>query len=387
MKKKSLNISTKLARAGINPKNNFGIPNPPVYHASTILYPDSKSRRSRKVAYEYGRYGTPTSDALSISVAQLYEAEGTILTPSGLAAAVTALLTFIKAGDHILVTDSTYGSTRNFMTEYLPRIDVEVEFYHPNINFKDLKKLLRSNTTVIYFESPGSHTFEIQDLPALSKVAKKNKIITLADNTWATSLGQNSFKLGIDVVIESFTKYVVGHSDVMMGGVISNGKHLKNLKKQAKLMGQCSGPDDIFLALRGLRTMELRLKKSFNSSLIIAEWISTIPLVKQVLHPGLTSHPDHLIFKRDFKIGAGLFAFVLNLKDLEKVDLFIDSLKLFGIGASWGGFESLILESDIEKIRFHQTYNKGTLIRLAIGMEDPEDLIDDLNQAFEQILK
>ena len=295
------------------------------------------------------------------------------------------ILSFIKPGDHFLVTDSAYGSTRKFITEYLPSINVEVELYKPRIKSKEFERLIRKNTSLIYFESPGSLTFEMQDLPALTKVAKKYQIITITDNTWGTALGQNPFKLGVDAVIESYTKFVSGHSDVMMGGVISNGKNLTKILRQADIMGQCTGPDDIYLALRGLRTMEIRLEKSFFSSIEIAEWISKNKMVTNVLHPATKFHPDHKIFKRDFKIGAGLFSFELDTHDIKTVDKFIDSLELFGIGASWGGFESLVIEADINKIRNHKTYKNGTLLRLAIGMEDPKDLIDDLDQAFKKI--
>ena len=385
MSDKKLSRSTKIAHAGLNPEENFGIPNPPVYHASTILYPDSKSRRHRKVPYEYGRFGTPTSNAICKVISDLYDAEGTVIAPSGLAAATIAFLAFLRPGDHILVTDNAYGSTRNFISEYLPSININVEFYPPTIKPDQLEKMFLTNTKLIYFETPGSLTFELQDLSVLTKVAKDKNIITLTDNTWATALGQNSFDLGVDIIIESFTKYIVGHSDVMMGGIISNGDFLKKIKKQARIMGQCCGPDDIYLALRGLKTMELRLKQSFASSLIIAEWLSNVPLVLKVLHPGHKSHPDYKIFTKDYKLGAGLFAFELKTKDLEKVDRFIDNLNLFGIGASWGGFESLVLEADLEQIRDHKTFKDGTLIRLAIGLEDPNDLINDLSLAFEQI--
>ena len=200
-------------------------------------------------------------------MAELYNADGSIIAPSGLAAAVVGILSFVKSGSHILVADSAYGSTRNFITNFLPSIGVNVEFYEPRIKSQNLNKLIKNNTSLIYFESPGSHTFELQDLPSLTKVAKTYNVTTITDNTWATILGQNPLDLGVDAVIESYTKYVTGHSDVMMGGVIARGKKFKQIKKQSELMGQCSGPDDIYLAFRGLRTMKVRLEKSFNSSL------------------------------------------------------------------------------------------------------------------------
>ncbi len=385
MTKKKFKLSTKLARSGLNPKNNFGIPNPPVYHASTILYPNAASRRNRMVPYEYGRFGTPTSEALSKAISGLYDAEGAVLLPSGLAAAIVSILAFVNSGDHILVTDSVYGSTRQFIKEYLPRIDVKVDFFPPKLAPSKIKGLFKANTKLIYLESPGSLTFELQDLKAISQIAKESNIISLTDNTWATAIGQNCFKFGIDVVIESFTKYVVGHSDVMMGGIIANAEYLDRIKKQTRIMGQCCGPDDVYLALRGLRTMELRLNKSFQSSLVIAEWLSKNPYISKVIHPAREDHPDNVIFQRDYCLGAGLFSIELKTKKSNSVDAFIDELNLFGVGASWGGYESLILEAELEDIRIHETYKDGKILRLAIGMEDPEDLIRDLDNALKQI--
>ena len=385
MTKKQSKLSTKLARSGLNPKKNFGIPNPPVYHASTILYPNAKSRRNRDVPYEYGRFGTPTSEALSKSISDLYNAEGAVLLPSGLAAAIVSILAFVNSGDHIMVTDSVYGSTRNFLQDYLPRINVEVEFFPPRLPPSKIKEHFKENTKLIYLESPGSLTFELQDLRSISQISNENNIISLTDNTWATALGQNCFLLGIDVVIESFTKYVVGHSDVMMGGVIANGKLLEKIKKQVRIMGQCCGPDDIYLAIRGLRTMELRLNKSFESSLVIAEWLSKHPFISKVIHPARKDHPDYNIFQKEYNKGAGLFSIELNTKNLKTVDTFIDELRLFGIGASWGGYESLIIEADLEDIRIHETYKEGKILRLGIGLEEPEDLIGDLENALRKI--
>lgn len=385
MKKSKKNISTRLSRVGLNPKSNYGIPNPPVYHASTILYPNSKSQRTKKVKFQYGRTGTPTSDTFCNAIADLYEADGSVITPSGLAAAVVGILSFVQKGSHILVTDSAYGSTRNFISKFLPTIGVDVEFYSPTISSKDFQNLIKENTSLVYFESPGSLTFELQDLPRLSKITNKLNITTIADNTWGTILGQNPLNLGISAVIESYTKYVSGHSDVMMGGVIARDNNFRKIKKQAEIMGQCTSPDDIYLALRGLRTMEVRLEKSFASSVKIANWISKVSHVKNVFHPATIHHPDNKIFKRDFNIGAGLFSFELTEKDPKKIDKFIDSLELFGIGASWGGFESLILHADLKNIRYFDNFKHSTLIRLAIGLENPEDLIDDLNKALNKL--
>ena len=385
MKNSKKNISTTLSRVGLNPILNYGIPNPPVYHASTILYPNSKSHRTKKVKYQYGRFGTPTSETFCNAIADLYDADGSIVAPSGLAAAVVGILSFIKKGSHLLVTDSAYGSTRNFISKFLPTIGVEVEFYNPRIKPKEFEKLIKENTSLVYLESPGSLTFELQDFPKLCQITNRLNIKSIADNTWGTVLGQNPLNLGVDAVIESYTKYVSGHSDVMMGGVIARNNNFRKIKKQAEIMGQCTSPDDIYLAIRGLRTMEVRLEKSFASSVTIANWISKISHVKNVFHPATKHHPDNKIFQRDFNIGAGLFSFELLEKNPKKIDKFIDSLELFGIGASWGGFESLVLQADLEDIRKFENFKNSTLIRLAIGLENPDDLINDLNNAFTKL--
>ena len=384
MKKKNLRTSTKIVQAGMNTKINFSVPNVPVFNASTVLHENIEQYRENK-ENSYARYGTPTSDALINAISSLYNSDGAVLSSSGLSSCMLAILTFAKSDDHILVTDSVYGSTREFIKNILPRYKINYEFFDPKINSKDIKKLFKTNTKLIYLESPGSLTFEIQDIAGITKAAKIKNITVITDNSWATALGMNCFNEGVDVVIESLTKYTSGHSDLIMGCIISNGNFLKKIKKTSKLFGQRSGSNDIFLALRGLKTVELRLQKSFSSSLKVAEWLSNQSEVEKVLHPARDDHPENYIYKCNYKMGSGLFAFILKTRDLRLSDKFINNLNLFGIGASWGGYESLVSYSDIKNIRSFNYYENKVIIRLAIGLEDPKDLIDDLSNAFIQM--
>ena len=375
---------TRLVRSGMDPWDNEGIPNPPVYHASTILKQSNTEHLESKSKYDYGRTGTPTSISLQIALAELYGMDGSVLTSSGLAAITTATLAFVSSGAHLLASDSIYQSGRRYLTETLPKFGVEVEFFPPRITPQELKKLIRPETALIHFESPGSMTFELHDLPALTAVARSAGVPTMLDNTWATALGLDCVEMGVDVVVEALTKYVGGHSDLMMGAIVANGPFLDKVKYEAFQLGQCSGPDDIYLATRGLRSLHLRLDRSMQSSLQIAEWLSEQPEVSTVIHPARKDHPDHMIYQRDFKGGAGLFCFELKNQPQHSIDRLIDSLELFGIGSSWGGFESLIQQGRINEHRSFD-YPIGPLIRVAVGAENPDDLINDLKQAFDAI--
>ena len=375
---------TRLVRSGMDPWDNEGIPNPPVYHASTILKQSNTEHLESKSKYDYGRTGTPTSNSLQIALAELYGMDGSVLTSSGLAAITTATLAFVSSGAHLLASHSIYQSGRRYLTETLPKFGVEVEFFPPRITPQELKKLIRPETALIHFESPGSMTFELHDLPALTAVARSAGVPTMLDNTWATALGLDCVEMGVDVVVEALTKYVGGHSDLMMGAIVANGPFLDKVKYEAFQLGQCSGPDDIYLATRGLRSLHLRLDRSMQSSLQIAEWLSEQPEVSTVIHPARKDHPDHMIYQRDFKGGAGLFCFELKNQPQHSIDRLIDSLELFGIGSSWGGFESLIQQGRINEHRSFD-YPIGPLIRVAVGAENPDDLINDLKQAFDAI--
>ena len=375
---------TRLVRSGMDPWDNEGIPNPPVYHASTILKQSNTEHLESKSKYDYGRTGTPTSNSLQIALAELYGMDGSVLTSSGLAAITTATLAFVSSGAHLLASDSIYQSGRLYLTETLPKFGVEVEFFPPRITPQELKKLIRPETALIHFESPGAMTFELHDLPALTAVARAAGVPTMLDNTWATALGLDCVEMGVDVVVEALTKYIGGHSDLMMGAIVANGPFLDKVKYEAFQLGQCSGPDDIYLATRGLRSLHLRLDRSMQSSLQIAEWLSEQPEVSTVIHPARKDHPDHMIYQRDFKGGAGLFCFELKNQPQHSIDRLIASLELFGIGSSWGGFESLIQQGRINEHRSFD-YPIGPLIRVAVGAENPDDLINDLKQAFDAI--
>lgn len=388
--KKKLNIETISTHSGLNPKGNFGIVNPPVYHASTILSPTIKEYRNKKnKKYTYGRNGTPTHDALEKAISDLYGSDGCVLAPSGMAAITNSFMAFLKPFDHILVPDCIYGSARRFVEQELKKLKIEFDYYDQR-NLKNLENIIKTNTKLIYIESPGSYTFEIIDIKKVVNFAKKNKIITIIDNTWGTALYFNALKFGVDVVIEAITKYIGGHSDLMMGVTVSNKKYLKHINRWKKNSGQYVGTDDIFLALRGLRTLSLRLKKSEENSIKISQYFLSQKEIKNVFNPALKSHPDHSLWKRDFNGSSGIFGIEFKNKINEKhVEYFADNCRLFGKGASWGGYESLMTMTDIKSMRKLKTsyVPEGPYLRVYVGIEDPSDLINDIANAFNLMRK
>ncbi len=374
--------STKVTLSGRNPEENFGIVNPPVYHASTILYPDVAALETRNQKYSYGRRGTPTIDALENAITELGGGYGTRLAPSGMAAISTAILSFVEAGDHILVTDSVYSPTRIFCDSVLKRLGVETEYYDP-LAGAAIGEKLRPGTRLVFTESPGSQTFEIQDIPAISKVAAEHGVLVFTDNTWASPLYFKAFEHGVDVSIQAATKYIVGHSDVMMGSITTNEACWKQLYDSHGAMGQTAGPDDIFLALRGLRSLDVRLERHMNNAIEIARWLEARPEVAKLLHPALPSHPGHDLWKRDFSGASGLFSLILNPCSKPARDAFLNALQLFGMGYSWGGFESLVIPFDPATYRTATAWReRGHALRFHIGLEAVEDLVDDLANAF-----
>jgi cystathionine beta-lyase len=376
---------TRLVVTGRNTEEQHGFVNPPVYHGSTVLYPDAASLKAHKARYTYGRRGSPTTDALQDALSELDGAAGTVLAPSGLAAVSCALLAFVEAGDHILVSDSVYRPTRTFCDTALARLGVAVEYYDPCIG-AEIAKLLRPNTRVVFTESPGSQTFEMQDVPAIAEAAHAAGALVLMDNTWATPLYFRPIEHGADVAIQAGTKYIVGHSDVMLGVIGANAAAWPRLKAFHGSFGLHVGPDDVYLALRGLRTLGVRLERHQASALRVARWLQTRPEVARVLYPALESDPGHGLWKRDFKGASGLFGVVFRACPDRAVEAFLDSLTLFGLGYSWGGFESLAIPCDVAAYRTATCWTaEGPLIRLHIGLEDPDDLIADLNQALERI--
>jgi cystathionine beta-lyase len=370
-------INTRLAHVGNDPRDFFGFVNPPVVHASTVLFPDAATMATRNQKYTYGTRGTPTSDALAIAIDALEGSAGTILVPSGLAAVTIPLLAFLSAGDHVLIVDSVYAPTRNFANTMLKRLGVEVEYYHPHAG-AGIGELMKPNTKVVFTESPGSNTFEMQDIPAIASEAHQRGAIVMMDNTWATPVYFRALDYGVDVSIHAATKYPAGHSDVLLGTVSANAGCWPKLHETFITMGCCAGPDDVYQVLRGLRTMGIRLERHGKSALELARWLETEPGVASVLHPGLESHPGHGLWKRDFCGASGIFSIVLAGGGQKQAHAFLDALQIFGLGYSWGGYESLAVNVSLADRVIAKGPYDGPLLRLQIGLEDLEDLKADL---------
>ena len=377
---------TLLVHAGRDPERYQGMVNTPVFRTSTVLHPDLESYEApRDEDYQrisYGRNGTPTTRALEEAVARLEGGYRAVAVPSGLAAILASLCAFVKNGDHLLVVDSVYGPTRNFCNARLKPNGVDVEYYDPLIG-AGVARLIRPNTRAIFCESPGSLTFEMQDIPAIAAAAHAREIPVLADNTWGTPYFFRSFERGVDISIHSATKYIVGHADAMMGIIVTNQQHWRTVRRTVADYGYSVSPDDCYLALRGLRTLGVRLKHQMQSALKVAGWLRARPEVKRVLFPALEGDPGHAIWKRDFSGAAALFSFVMAVADGRQTAAFVNALELFGIGSSWGGYESLVSVAHAEKIRTATRWNPGgETIRLHVGLEDPDDLIADLQRGF-----
>jgi len=375
---------TRLVTSGRDAKAYHGFVNPPVYHASTLLYPTAEDQVAHRSRYNYGRRGTPTSEALEEALRELdgEGCAGVALLPSGLAAISAALLATARAGDHILVTDSVYRPTRNFCNGVLKRLGVETTYYDPLLG-ADIAKLFKPTTRVVFVEAPGSQSFEMQDIPAIAEIAHAKGALVLMDNTWATPLYFRAFEKGVDLEIQAGTKYIGGHSDIMFGCVSANAATLPALKDTVYSMGLCVGPDDMYLALRGLRTLGIRLARHFQSGLRIAQWLEKRPEVLRVLHPALATDPGNELWKRDFTGACGLFSVVLKPTSEKSVHAFLNELALFGLGYSWGGFESLAILFDCAEYRTATKWAPGgPSIRFHIGLEDTDDLIADLEHGF-----
>ncbi len=375
---------TRLVNAGRDTKGQHGFVNPAVYHASTVLYPTAEDQVAHRSRYQYGRRGTPTSEALENALRELEGdgCAGVILLPSGLAAISTALLAIAGSGDHILVTDSVYRPTRNFCDGVFKRLGVETTYYDPLIG-AGIAKLCKPNTRAVFVEAPGSQSFEMQDIPAIAAAAHDKGALVVMDNTWATPLYFRPFEKGVDVAIQAGTKYIGGHSDIMFGCVSANAATYPKLKETMNALGLCAGPDDMYLALRGLRTMGVRLARHYQSGLSVARWLAQRPEVARVLHPGLPGDPGHGIWQRDFTGASGLFSIVLKPTNETSVLAFMDELALFGMGFSWGGFESLVILFDCTTYRTATKWAPGgPTLRFHIGLEDVDDLTADLERGF-----
>lgn len=381
-------FQTLLARAGRPAIHTHGFVNPPVVRGSTVLYPSCADRiatgkRRLEQAVIYGTHGTPTHFALEDMIAAIEGGTRAQIVSTGLAAVTTPLLAFLNAGEHCLMPDSVYGPARTFATKLLTRMGVETTFYPPEVSAADLEPFLRPNTRVLYLESPGSHTFEVQDVPALAEAAHAHGLKVLMDNTWGLHFFQ-PFRHGVDVSIQALTKYALGHSDAVLGAVITAAdEDWERLRNAALELGQAAGPDDCWLAIRGLRTLGVRLERQMQSGLAVARWLEGRPEVLRVLHPGLPGAPGHALWKRDFSGASSLFGVVFQPRFTpEATQAMVDSLSLFGIGASWGGFESLALPSTGFLTRTAEPNKSfgGPAIRLHVGLEDPADLIADLER-------
>jgi cystathionine beta-lyase len=374
---------TRLVRSGRDGAVTGPFVNPPVVHASTVLFETADDLLSGTQRYVYGRRGTPTIEALESAISEIEAAEGAVLCPSGLSAVSTALLSVLRTGDHLLMADNVYDPARSFATSVLERMGVETTFFDPTIGAA-ISGLFRPNTRAVYLESPGSLTFEVSDIPAIVAAARARDAFVLADNTWATPYFFKPLAHGVDQSIQAGTKYLCGHSDVMIGTIAANARALPMLKDTHGHLGLCVGPDDIYLTLRGMRTLGVRLDRQMQSALTIARWLSERNEVSRVLHPGLPSDPGHMLWKRDMTGSSGLFGVVPNDWSLDKVKAFLDGLRLFGLGFSWGGFESLAIIG--RPRRTAAPWPAGDhIIRLQIGLEDTADLISDLEASFARV--
>ncbi|VIO74705.1 Cystathionine beta-lyase MetC [Bradyrhizobium ivorense] len=376
--------ATRLVTAGRDTKAQKGFVNPPVFHGSTVLYPTAEDLHAHRAEFTYGRHGTPTTRALQDVLMALEgpQCAGVGLAPSGLSAISTTLLAVLKAGDHLLVCDNAYRPTRNFCEGMLKRLGIETSYFDPMIG-GGIAALFKPNTRAVLVEAPGSQSFEMPDLRAIADVAHAHSALVIDDNTWATPLYHRSLEQGVDISMQAGTKYIGGHSDIMFGTISANAKAWPLVTEAIRLLGVCAGPDDVYLALRGVRTLSVRLAQHHRSGLDIARWLAGRPEVARVLHPALETDPGHAIWKRDFTGASGLFSIVLKPVPQKAVDTMLNTLKLFGMGFSWGGFESLAIPFDCSEYRTATKWAPGgPTLRLHIGLENVDDLKADLDRGF-----
>lgn len=380
---------TQLVHLGRYPAQHKGAVNTPTVRTSTILFDShaeflaAESGESKKLTY--GRHGTDTKHDLEETLSVLDGMERTFLCPSGVSAITFALSAFLKPGDHVLMVDSVYGPTRMYCDRELKRLGIETTYYDPMVGAK-IEDLFRETTRVVFVESPGSVTFEVQDVPAIAEVAHRNNAVVLADNTWATPLAPTPAGLGVDVIIHSLTKYACGHSDVLMGAVSASGSHAKTLEKHYKLMGLAVSPDDCYFVARGLRTLAVRVKEQEKNGLKLAQWFADRPETLRVLHPAMESCPGHEYWQRDIGMSCGLFAVVIKPTSQESLSIMLDNMRYFAMGFSWGGYESLLISLNPKHFRTATKWPEdGVLLRVHAGLEDVEDLIADLEAGFDRL--
>ncbi len=392
---------TRLVHKGRNPLLHGGSVNPPIYQTSTVIHPTLESYHAAergKAYYEesqggnaldfsYGTAGTPTTFALQEALRDLEGGEACVITSSGLSAITIALLSFLSAGDHLLMVDTVYGPTRRFCNKVLKRLNIDTTFYAPNIG-AEISELIQDNTKIIFMEAPGSLTFEMQDVPAIVKVAKSKNIITMLDNSWATPIYFNPIEHGVDISLQAITKYIGGHSDIIMGAIITKGDDVTNkILSYYRNFGETAEPSSCYLALRGLRSLSARMERHQRSVFTILRWLKERPEVAKILYPALEGSPDYKRWKELFSGAASLFSVVLDKKyTQEQLSNMIDGMKYFGIGASWGGYESLVLDFDPSSIRTATKWEEtGSCVRFYIGLEDTDDLIEDMGNAFDRL--
>jgi cystathionine beta-lyase len=388
-----LKRDTLALHAGRDPDGNHGVVNPPVYHCSTVIFPTVENlletRRDRAsgayVGFTYGREGTPTTRAFEDAITALEGGYRAVVTSCGLGAIAASLTAFLAAGDHLLIVDSLYGPARAFCEDFLKKFSVEVTYYPPSIG-TGIEALFQPNTKVVYIESPGSLTFEMTDVPAITKLCRARRITTIMDNTWASPICFQPLKHGVDVSINAATKYISGHSDLMLGIAVCTEEAFIPVKKTASGSGYCGGPDDIYMALRGLRTLPLRMKRHQETATRIALWLQQRPEVARVLYPALPDDPGHAIWERDYDGASGLFGVVLNACADRQFAAMLDHMSLFRLGYSWGGYESLVVPTYPQDLRSAQQWvAPGPSLRFHAGLEDPEDLIADLERGFARL--
>ncbi len=384
-KSDKLSRDTKLVHSGHKPSDYHGVVGTPVVRTSTIAYDDLAAYENPDTKYRYGRFVTPLSENFTDALTTLENGYNAVVAPSGLGAITSALLGFLNSGDHLLIVDTIYGPTRDFCDDVLIRMGVEVEYYPANIG-ADIANKVKPNTAVIYMESPGSATFDIQDVPAIVKVAKENDIITMLDNSWASGVLFRPIEHGVNLSILSCTKYINGHSDGMLGAVVADTEKTFNiLNRSVRNLGVCAGSEETNLGIRGLKTISIRMKEAGERALKVAKWLEQHEHIQRVYHPALPSHPAHDIWKRDFDGCNGLLSILLKPASKQANKAFVDGLNIFVIGSSWGGYESLLQPQYLKKYRTAEVWEEeGFVARLQIGFEDTQDLIDDLDQALEK---
>ncbi len=383
--KSSYKKETKLMHAGRKPENYFGVVNPPICRTSTILYDDLAAYFDPNTKYRYGRVNNPLSEAFEEAISELEGGHHAISTSCGLSAITTTMLSFLENGDHVLIVDSCYPPTRFFANKQLQSFGIEVEYYDPLIG-DGIRQLIKDNTKMIYLESPGSATFEVQDVPEIVKVAQEFGVITVMDNTYSAGVLFKPLSHGVNISVQSAAKYLGGHSDVNLGVAVADSEaHYRRMKACAMNLGVCAGAEDLYLAMRGLRTLEMRLDYAYTNMLPVLAWFWRRKEVQEVYNPTLKKSGGHKIWKRDYKAANGLFSVLFKPEyTIDHISKFVDALNLFPVGSSWGGYESLIQPQDMDIYR-SDWKKEGVFLRFQIGNENPQDLIDDLEQGIQNL--